>query len=467
MAIDDPSIFSLLLPAYTCSAEDDAVRPEKRSRTNARHGPRSAVESPSKNSAPGRSPTTEQQPPSSSKRPSTLAPIQPIGFAASREARRDGDNDVNRAIPSPVVLGFDFKSVDEEQMKTVRDTISIKEQQQALIAQRRKEMAASQPTTPRELTFKGWTPKDPEKRGVGARREKTRDKVERMSIVTTATDKDVVPGSKSAPLNQGLASQQQSPREPPSGSQTAVHPHHLPPLHHHYGHHPHHLADPRTAPLSAHSRSARPDEFGRGEHQYYQAAQQAQRPSGPPSANPSTRSRDARYPDHLGRSAQPNTADRRNFSVPSIQGHPTSAHHARFPPLSPHGPPPSQPPGSARPTNGVHRSNGYSLSPSPPHPREQFLQPFVQLYDMLSSVDQLRYQLQDMIHRSDQAYASQMAATNEFKSTAAQASNLLGTLQQSADSLKEMVRYEVERAERREVDELRERVRALEERLHK
>lgn len=58
----------------------------------------------------------------------------------------------------------------------------------------------------------------------------------------------------------------------------------------------------------------------------------------------------------------------------------------------------------------------------------------------------------------------------EFKDTAARASTLLGNLQASADSLKEMVRYEVERAvssERREVEELKEQVRRLEERLDK
>jgi hypothetical protein len=65
-----------------------------------------------------------------------------------------------------------------------------------LIAQRRRDLAASTPSTPKELTFKGWQPKDPEKQGVGRRREKTRDKVESLSIVTSASDKDVVPGSK-------------------------------------------------------------------------------------------------------------------------------------------------------------------------------------------------------------------------------------------------------------------------------
>ena len=56
---------------------------------------------------------------------------------------------------------------------------------------------------------------------------------------------------------------------------------------------------------------------------------------------------------------------------------------------------------------------------------------------------------------------------SEFRDTAVRANTLLGSLQASADSLKEMVRYEVERAgsaERREVEDLRERIRKLEER---
>ncbi|KLT44395.1 hypothetical protein CC85DRAFT_242632, partial [Cutaneotrichosporon oleaginosum] len=416
-----------------------------------------------------------------------LAPIKPIGFAASREARgRDDGGDP--PVPSPVVLGFDFKSIDGDQLKTVRDTISIKEQQQALIAQRRKEMAASQPSTPRELTFKGWTPKDPEKRGVGARREKTRDKVERMSIVTSASDKDVVPGSKSAPLNQGLASQQQSPRDPPSGSQTAMPQHILPPMH--YPGHPHsahYIPDPRTAPLS-HTRSGRPEEsnFARQQQPYHQSqAQQQQQQqqqlhrssvSGQPSASSASR-RDMRYPPELGarppqqqqqqQPQQPNTADRRNFSIPSLH---TGASH--YPP-SPHGathPIGPGPPSAAMRNGAVHRQNGgYSISPSPTnHAREQFLGPFNQMYDLLSSIEQQRFQMQEVLHRSEQAYTNQMAQSSEFKATANRASSLLRTLQESADSLKEMVRYEVDRAvaaDRREVDELRERMRALEERL--
>lgn len=85
----------------------------------------------------------------------------------------------------------------------VRETISIMEQQQALIAKRRRENESSTPNTPKELTFKGWQPKEDRSgsgpgsgSGVGRRREKTRDKVERMSINTSARDQDIVPSSK-------------------------------------------------------------------------------------------------------------------------------------------------------------------------------------------------------------------------------------------------------------------------------
>jgi hypothetical protein len=54
---------------------------------------------------------------------------------------------------------------------------------------------------------------------------------------------------------------------------------------------------------------------------------------------------------------------------------------------------------------------------------------------------------------------------NEFKVTANQAGALLGNLQASAESLKEMVRYEVDRAlkgERDEVRRLKRRIEVLE-----
>lgn len=100
------------------SPDDDDKRPDKRSRTHARGSGRLSGDSPSKlgsgPSAPGESQSTGKS------RPPGLAPIKPIGFAASREARREDGTD--RAIPSPVVMGFDFKSIDEEQLKTVGDS---------------------------------------------------------------------------------------------------------------------------------------------------------------------------------------------------------------------------------------------------------------------------------------------------------------------------------------------------------
>lgn len=58
----------------------------------------------------------------------------------------------------------------------------------------------------------------------------------------------------------------------------------------------------------------------------------------------------------------------------------------------------------------------------------------------------------------------------EFKTTTASSNTLLSTLQASADSLKEMVRYEVGKAktaDRKEVEELRERLKKLEEKADK
>ena len=169
-----------------------------------------------------RSPSSPHEAPSR-RMPPTLAPIKPIGFAQSREYRREGSY---HPIPSPEVMGFDFKAIDEGQLRTVglangqsiinnqaehirlqvRDTISIKEQQQALIAARRREVAASTPATPKELTFKGWQPKDPDRLpsgGVGKRREKTRERVEGLTIITNAIDRDHVPGSKVSDLPGG------------------------------------------------------------------------------------------------------------------------------------------------------------------------------------------------------------------------------------------------------------------------
>ncbi|KAK4685097.1 hypothetical protein P7C73_g5063, partial [Tremellales sp. Uapishka_1] len=426
--------------------DDEAKSPNPRSKRRRANNGKSVDPSPNK--------AHLLNPPSPPPRRSgNLAPIKPIGFAASRESRKEGGG-VEPSIPSPVVMGFDFKAIDEEQLKTVsrrallgdkgdaedvnaqvRNTISIKEQQQALIAARRREVAASTPSTPKELTFKGWTPKEDVKvgtgsaasGGVGRRREKTRDKVEKLSIVTTG-DKEVGMASKSAPLNQGLAIQQtSSPRDPPSGSQTSVPPHIMPP------HSTYPPQDPRTAPIShTRTRNGEENEFARqqtGGHGYYPRSS-INVPSLPQSGRP------------------PTTADRRNFTAPSTNANRNFEYHQ---------PPPHQ--------HGYPHSRSDSPTSPPPPRRESFLQPFNQLYDLLHTTDNLRFTLQDLLHRYEGAFASQLAGVNEFKSTANQASVLLGTLQQSAESLKEMVRYEVERrneGNKTELDELKERIRVLE-----
>ncbi|WVF69901.1 hypothetical protein IAT40_004684 [Kwoniella sp. CBS 6097] len=477
-----PQSVRIRLPPFTSVAtvksedhededEDGNARADKRRRVNKGSKSIDIAPSPQKEGThnrsgeSSRSPTEDQRgplgpPPPRSGRPGQLPPIKPIGFAAAREARREDGG----GLPSPVVMGFDFKAIDEDQLKTVRDTISIKEQQQALIAARRREAAQSQPSTPKELTFKGWTPKDAAENitgssvvppplppvsaglgsgggGVGRRREKTRDKVEKMSIVTSASDREVVPGSKSAPLNQGLASQQASPREPPSGSQTALPPHILPPLHG-YSHHPNGLTDPRTAPLS-HARGSRngdEHEFARQQGPYY----------GLPQTRPLVRPYESQS---SGNMRAPTSNERRNFSVPSTNLQPPSA-SPRYEVTSP------------------RRLSGH-LSNSPASPRvsrEAFLAPFNQLYDLYAQTDSLRYSLQELLHRYEGAYQSQLNAMSEFKSTANAAGTLLGNLQASADSLKDMVRYEVERnssAKDREMEEMRDRLRRLEEKLEK
>nr|XP_018265614.1 uncharacterized protein I303_01984 [Kwoniella dejecticola CBS 10117]OBR87772.1 hypothetical protein I303_01984 [Kwoniella dejecticola CBS 10117] len=420
-----------------------------------RSGEGSASTSPSNHDA---HPNNSSSLSSKNGRPAALAPIKPIGFAAAREARRDDNG--NQALPSPVVMGFDFKAIDEDQLKTVRDTISIKEQQQALIAARRREVAQSQPSTPKELTFKGWAPKDPTNNiggpsssgsgplsgggGVGRRREKTRDKVEKMSIVTSANERNVVPGSKSAPLNnQGLAAQQASPREPPSGSQTSVPPHILPPLHG-YGHHGTNLTDPRTAPLGHRSRNGEEHEFARQQGPYYNLPQT--RPLGRP------------YESQGNLRGPATVSDRRNFSIPQNPSSSSGRYEGGIP--------------SPRRASGSHGQPGHLSNPSPtksPHiSRDVFLQPFNQLYDLIyTQMGYYRYELADLHHRYANLYSQQLDQMDEFKNTASASNTLLGNLQASADSLKDMVRYEVERnnaTKDREIEELRERLRKLEER---
>lgn len=69
-------------------------------------------------------------PPSRRKHSNQLPPIN-LGFAASRENRREVGNDsglggeggpYEHSLPSPVVMGFDYKAIDEQQLKTVSVT---------------------------------------------------------------------------------------------------------------------------------------------------------------------------------------------------------------------------------------------------------------------------------------------------------------------------------------------------------
>ena len=51
--------------------------------------------------------------------------IKPIGFGASRESRKSGGQPGEHPVPSPVVMGFDFKGIDGDQMKTVSRSHTI------------------------------------------------------------------------------------------------------------------------------------------------------------------------------------------------------------------------------------------------------------------------------------------------------------------------------------------------------
>ncbi|AAW43010.2 hypothetical protein CND00490 [Cryptococcus deneoformans JEC21] len=393
----------------------------------------------------------------------------PVGFAASREARREEGYDIYGAVPSPVVMGFDFKTIDGEQLKTVRDTLSIKEQQQALIAARRREAAGSSavpPGTPKESsrepsTYKAWKPSEapslsgavlPTSGGVGRRREKIKDKVEKMSIMTGVSDKDVVPASKSAPLDQRLITQQAN-FEPPSGSQTALPPKVLPSFSSSF----HYLSDPRTAPISHSRTGADAGAPGGGErersdgHEFARQQQQG-------------------YYWRTESRGGPPMGSGRNFTVPG-------AFPPRFDgPLSPPPPPPLTRP-STQPHSHTHtHTHTHSHTGSPPSSplqplsipsREAFLHPFNALYDSLSSSTTLQHHLSDLVSRVSNLHAEQGVAVQEFRNTAGAAERLLTSLQQSADSLREMVRYEIERKareDRREMEELKERLRRLEER---
>lgn len=91
------------------------------------------------------------------------------------------------------------------------------------------------------------------------------------------------------------------------------------------------------------------------------------------------------------------------------------------------------------------------------------------------------------MHRYESVYSGQVMKMQEFKGTMNSSNTLLATLQQSADSLKEMVRYEIgrvmpqqptgnggegkekekdkEEKMNKEMEEMKERIKKLEEKL--
>lgn len=198
------------------------------------------------------------------------------------------------------------------------------------------------------------------------------------------------------------------------------------------------FADPRTAPIS-HVRNG--EEFARQQYPFYP-----------------TQGRPRGSFEHASgaHTSIPSSANRRNLSVPG----PQQPIVTRFDQSH-----------ERRPANPRGAHSRSPVSPPPPgHRRESFLQPFNQLYDLTHQADTLRFSLQELLQRCEGVYHSQAGTANEFKKTAAEAGAVLGSLQQSADSLKKMVRYEVERAgsaAKTENEELKEKVRKLEERLEK
>ena len=137
--------------------------------------------------------------------------------------------------------------------------------------------------------------------------------------------------------------------------------------------------------------------------------------------------------------------------------------------------------GPAGPGPSPH-SNGHGRPEpiSPSAARREFLAPFERLYEVLASTEQTKFVLQDLHHRYESALASKVKEIGDFKSTTLAASTLLTNLQQSTDSLKDMVRYEISRAtpkaggtggllsdERQEFEDLKVRMRKMEEALEK
>jgi hypothetical protein len=111
--------------------------------------------------------------------------------------------------------------------------------------------------------------------------------------------------------------------------------------------------------------------------------------------------------------------------------------------------------------------------------KRDFLAPFERLYDLLSSTEQTKFMLHDLHQRYEATLATKVKEIGDFKSTTHAATTLLNNLQQSTDSLKDMVRYEISRSapkpstsaggltndERQEFEEMKARLQKLEDAL--
>lgn len=289
-----------LYPSFTNPFDTSRDSPSSpRSGGDKRRRTRNALNSSNHPGGSGSSPKGESSAASRGGRP---PPLKPVGFAAGRESRRQSDG-YDPSIPSPVIMGFDYKKIDAEQLKTVstahhyqapnpqfkasdprlqgqvlmnmnpqthlqplpqsqsqtqpltqpnlqyqrqshpstahtsrhqtpaagqyshahpqrhsmqyhfpglariqaeprqvRETISIREQQQALIAQRRREAMESNPPDQvnKEMTFKAWQhPSQKDRNGPGhGRGSGSRDTAGLLSVNTAHTDKEIMMASR-------------------------------------------------------------------------------------------------------------------------------------------------------------------------------------------------------------------------------------------------------------------------------
>jgi hypothetical protein len=359
-------------------------------------------------------------------------------------------------------MGFDYKNVDAEQLKTVshnltrhtsqtgmpfaplfvpptplahhqmpppitftrnqaealqvRATLSIKEQQEALIAQRRRE-AAGEPIDPRGHSFKEWQTSADKPRSMP--QPKSRQASGVHLSVNTSRHEDVIAASRVSNISSFTGASTLTYESAPMGSlaaqQSGGRPGMMPPMQTRNGH---------LAPTADHRTGLIEREAGE-RPQYF-------RPSS------------GRY-EVIPHTARP-AVERRSFTGPA-----GPVHH----------------PGMERPVDPV--------SPA----KRDFLAPFERLYDLLSSTEQTKFMLHDLHQRYEATLATKVKEIGDFKSTTHAATTLLNNLQQSTDSLKDMVRYEISRSapkpstsaggltndERQEFEEMKARLQKLEDAL--